>query len=365
MTKLVHGGDIYTAMEEAKGREILDYSANINPMGLPKSVKTAVLNALEMCDNYPDPLCRKLRRAVAQKEALPEEYLIFGNGAADLIFRLAAALKPGRAMVLAPTFAEYEKALSINGCKVSHYFLKEQEGFALGEEFLLQLDASFDMLFLCNPNNPTGQLIPQRLLKRIADACREMDIFLVVDECFIDFLERPEEVTVKGMLRDHKNMFILRAFTKNYAMPGLRLGYGICSDQETLDLLFEAGQPWSVSLIAQEAGISALKEEAYLAEARQLIFEQREKLQRQLSAFGYTVYPPAANYIFFKLRETDDPSYVDKFIEDMAEEGILIRSCANYKGIEKGYFRIAVRTEEENRRLVETLDRREQRWQKQ
>ena len=367
MTTLVHGGDIYTAMEESRrpGTEILDYSANINPLGMPRKVKEAVTAALNLCDNYPDPLCRKLRQAVAQKEQVPAEYLLFGNGAADLIFRLAAALKPKKAMVLSPTFAEYEKALEISGSDISCYPLKEEEGFALSEAFLSRLDASLDMLFLCNPNNPTGRLIPRDLLKRIIRVCGEKNIFVVVDECFIDFLEDPRAATVKDLLKTCKSLFILRAFTKNYAMPGLRLGYGMCGDPAVLKTLFSAGQPWSVSLVAQEAGIAALREDAYLEEARQLIFAERRKLQAELAALGYKVFPPAANYIFFQLRKADDPAYADRFVSDMAGEGILIRSCANYRGLGRGYFRIAIRKEAENRRLVEALIRREQIWQKQ
>ena len=186
MTKLVHGGDIYTAMEAGK-TELLDYSANINPLGMPERVKAAAAAALELCDNYPDPLCRKLRTAVAEKEQVSAEFLIFGNGAADLIFRLVAAIRPRKAMVLAPTFAEYEQALKINGCKTIHYYLKEEEGFALEERFLEALDDSLEMLFLCNPNNPTGRLIPRSLLREVIAVCEANKIFLVVDECFVDF----------------------------------------------------------------------------------------------------------------------------------------------------------------------------------
>ncbi|MCQ4636371.1 threonine-phosphate decarboxylase CobD [Anaerovorax odorimutans] len=367
MTEFEHGGDIYTMMEKdgRRDRAILDFSANINPLGMPEGVKAAAAAALEKCDLYPDPRCRRLRRAVAEKEQVPEEYLIFGNGASDLIFRLAAAMRPGKVMVPAPTFTEYEKALRSSGSLVRYYQLKEEEDFVLNERLLASLDDSLDVLFLCNPNNPTGSLIPYELLRRIAQVCDEKQIFLVVDECFIDFVKEPQDCTARKLLDQYDNLFILRAFTKNYAMAGLRLGYGICGRPELTRALWETGQPWSVSLIAQEAGIQALREKDYLEKARSLIFKEREKLQRQLSQLGYKVYDPGANYIFFRLRQLSAPAYVDDFIADMESEGILIRSCANYRGLGKGYFRIAVRNEEENGRLVEALRRRETRWQKQ
>ncbi|MGN0710444.1 MAG: pyridoxal phosphate-dependent aminotransferase, partial [Anaerovoracaceae bacterium] len=324
MKNLVHGGDIYTAMEKGRKKEdILDYSANINPLGIPQGVKEAVIKALEYCDSYPDPLCRKLGRAVAEKEQVAFENLIFGNGAADLIFRLVLAVKPEKALVLAPTFAEYEKALELSGCRVVCHRLKEEEDFSLTDAVLDDM-SDIDMIFLCNPNNPTGRLIPPELLERILEKCRTEKIIAVVDECFIDFLEDPQKVTVKHLIGENPYLFILRAFTKNYAMPGLRLGYGICGNRELLEAVYETGQPWGVSLVAQEAGIQALKESEYLETARKLIFKERKRLAAGLEALGYKVYPPAANYIFFKLKETENRQYAESFIDEMAKDGIVI-----------------------------------------
>lgn len=364
--QLIHGGDIYTAVCQGKKRDaLLDFSANINPLGLPKGVKDAVCRALDMCHCYPDPLCRELCQAVAEQQQVPPDFFIFGNGAADLIFRLVTAKKPKKALLPAPTFAEYEQALKTAGCTVSRYMLQETEGFALKDEFLSHLaETEPEIVFLCNPNNPTGRLISPPLLRRIAEVCQERKILLVVDECFLDFLEEPEQHTVKDLAADHSCLFILRAFTKNYAMPGLRLGYGICSDKVLLDAMFEAGQPWSVSLAAQQAGLQALKEDAYLNQARTLVFRERTRLASGLEQLGYKVFAPSANYIFFRLEEREDPLYHSSLAEDLKKEGILIRSCANYEGLSAGYFRIAVKKEEENKALLAALDRREALWQK-
>lgn len=366
MTELIHGGDIYTAMETGAAREeILDYSANINPLGIPEGVKRAIRGALADCEHYPDPLCRKLARAVSRKEGVPEETLIFGNGAADLIFRLTAALKPKNALIPAPTFAEYEQALKTQGCDVRIHTLDPARGFALEEDYLCALTGDLDLIFLCNPNNPTGRLIERGFLERVLDVCEEKNIFAVVDECFIDFVEEPAAVTVKDRISHCPRLFILRAFTKNYAMPGLRLGYGICGNSEVRKKLSAAGQPWSVSLLAQEAGVAALREDAYLQEARSLISREKERLVQGLSELGYQVFAPAANYIFFRLPGREHPDYAGGLCRELAAEGILIRDCANYRGLERGYFRIAVRGEAENLRLLRALNRRERLWQKQ
>lgn len=352
MVELIHGGDLYTVVEKNEGKKILDFSSNINPFGMPESVKEAAVRAVKRCDCYPDPLCRKLRKATADYHGVQENTLIFGNGAADLIFRLTAAARPKRALLLAPTFAEYESALHLAGCRVEYFFLKEKQGFQLTEEVLQCLDSGLDMVFLCNPNNPTGQMIEHELLLRILYRCRALKIRLVVDECFIDFVEESDQVTLLPFIREEPLLFLLRAFTKNYAMPGLRLGYGICSDRKLMDELYRAGQPWNVSLIAQEAGIAALREREFLHRSMAFIRSEKYWLAGQLAGLGYRVFPPAANYIFFKVENTPDC-----FQKALLKQGILIRSCDNYKGLEYGYFRTAVRTREENSQLVAALVR--------
>lgn len=352
MAQLIHGGDIYTERQKGRGQGLLDFSANINPLGLPDSVKQAVVDGLSDTVHYPDPLCRELISALAREEGVREEQLVCGNGAADLIFRLVVAKMPYKAVVPAPTFAEYEKSLESVGCVVKHHVLSEQRGFQLDESILFELNETVDMLFLCNPNNPTGQIIGRELLSAILSRCEEMGILLVLDECFCDFVESPADFTMKDWIEKSDNLFILKAFTKSFAMPGLRLGYGICGNETLLSVLGETGQPWSVSLPAQLAGVQALREKDYLQRARELVFEQRARLAKELSELGFTVYPPGANYIFFKL----GAGYRAKtFRERMLEHGILVRSCGNYEGLGPDFFRIAVKTRDENDRLMAAL----------
>lgn len=345
---LIHGGDVYSARQKMK-QEPLDFSANINPMGMPPGAVRAAADALQQCTQYPDPLCRELRAALAAYEGIPAEQIVCGNGAADLIFRIVAATHPQRALLLEPTFAEYEQALRSMDCSIAYFPLQESEGFVLPEAFLQQLTPEINLLFLCNPNNPTGRTVPPALLREIWKRCEEAGILLVVDECFNEFLEHPERNTLKGVLKPGTNAVILKAFTKSFAMPGLRLGYGLCGNKSLAERIFFCGQPWGVSIPAQAAGIAALQEQGYLERMRRLIQTERRWLSENLARLGLCVFPSEANYILFRT-ETEIP-----LRERMEQRGVLIRACGNYRGLDDRYYRIAVRGHGENERLIAAL----------
>lgn len=342
MEKHVHGGNIY----EHEG--CIDFSANCNPLGTPLRVVRAAAQSMEQIAHYPRVGCAPLRAAIAEYEGTKAEQIICGNGAAELIFSLCHAIRPRRALIPAPTFAEYAQALDTVGCRIRYATLSEERGFAVDEEFISRLNEKPDIVFLCNPNNPTGALTDRRILLRIMERCQELGIFLVVDECFLDFVETPSAYTLKPYLSENPSLFLLKAFTKRYAMAGLRLGYGLSGNQELLKRMEAVTQPWNVSVPAQAAGLAALCEEAYVQQARALIFEERRWMVQRFIALGLTVYPPQANYIFFRARE-------DLF--DLCEKkGVLIRDCRNYPGLCRGYYRVAVRTHEENEVLVRVLE---------
>lgn len=345
---LIHGGDVYSARQKMK-QEPLDFSANINPMGMPPGAVRAAADALQQCTQYPDPLCRELRAALAAYEGIPAEQIVCGNGAADLIFRIVAATHPQRALLLEPTFAEYEQALRSMDCSIAYFPLQESEGFVLPEAFLQQLTPEINLLFLCNPNNPTGRTVSPALLQEIWKRCEEAGILLVVDECFNEFLEHPEQNTLKGVLKTGANAVILKAFTKSFAMPGLRLGYGLCGNRDLAERIFSCGQPWGVSIPAQAAGVAALQEQGYLERMRRLIQTERRWLSENLARLGLRVFPSEANYILFRT-ETEIP-----LRERMEQRGVLIRACGNYRGLDDRYYRIAVRGHGENEHLIAAL----------
>ena len=295
-----HGGDVYTY------EGMIDFSVNINPLGPGSSVIQAARNAVERMTQYPDARCRCLRRALAE-------------------------------------------ALQAPGCEIIWYPLKESEEFELGEAYLEYLKEDVDMIFLCSPGNPVGNIIRMELLSKILECCRKRQIRMVMDECFYEFLDSWQEHTLQQKAAEYPNLFILRAFTKMYAMPGLRLGYGICSDAGLIRKMEGMRQPWSVSVVAQEAGAAAVGDVLHPVRTREYIRRERNWLVGQLDEIGVRDFTPAANYIFVR-SEFD-------LCEELKKCGILIRDCSNYEGLGKGYYRFAVKKRQENQRLVEELRR--------
>ena len=274
--------------------------------------------------------------------------MICGNGAADLIFRLAFALKPRKALLTAPTFSEYEGALTCVGCQVERYALDIDRDFDLDEGFLKAIVPGVELVFLCTPNNPTGRLIDPELLAEAARRCRDVGARLVVDECFLPLAGGGAGLAPR--LTEFSNLFLLRAFTKSYAMAGLRLGYGLSADLELLETLGRFAQPWSVSAPAQAAGIAAFARcPQWPEQARALVERERPVLAAGLEGLGCRVVPSQANYLLFQAENVTDLK------EKMLQRGVLLRSCANYHNLGPDWYRVCVKGGEENRRLLAAL----------
>ena len=341
MEKHIHGGDVY------HHQGCIDFSANCNPLGTPEGIKKAIIKSLEHINDYPQVGCTPLKKAIAEYENTKPDQVICGNGAAEVIFSLCRAVNPRRALVPAPTFAEYQQALYSVDCQVEFFLLDGKKRFVLEENFLQALTEEIDIIFLCNPNNPTGLLVEKPLLEKILKRCQELDILMAVDECFLDFVPTPEKYTLKEYLETYDNLFLLKAFTKRYAMAGVRLGYGLCGNKRLLEKIEGVCQPWNVSSMAQAAGLAALQEREYVEKGRQVTFQELAYLKEELAALGYLVYPSQANYVFFT-----GPA---DLYEKLEQKKILIRDCSNYTGLSKGYYRVAVKKHEENQQLVRAL----------
>ena len=339
-TENQHGGDVYG------GGITLDFSANTNPLGTPPSVLEAVCRALPRLHRYPDPYCRRLVQAIAAHEQVPASYILCGNGAADLIYTYCAALRPRTAVELAPTFVEYGAGLAQVSCRIERYFLHQAQNFDLDERFLSFLEEKKpEVVFLCNPNNPTGRLLPLPLLEQILQYCAAQGARLFLDECFLDLTE--DGVSAKSLLAAHPELLILKAFTKSYGMAGIRLGYCLCADNALLHRMAPASPPWNVSSLAQSAGVAALAERDFLQRTLSLVRRERQWLTDNLTALGFWVCPSHANYLLFRgplgLRE------------GLLQQGIAIRGCGNYNGLGDGWYRIAVRPHGENEALITAI----------
>ncbi len=334
-----HGGDTY-------GGIALDFSANVSPLGTPRSVTDAIERALPELYRYPDPYCRELVQTISEYEGVPKDFILCGNGASELIYAYCGAVRPKRAMELAPTFLEYSLALQRTGCEVVRFALKQEEHFDLRENFLPVLAREgLDALFLCSPNNPTGRLIAGDLLKEVLRICREKNIALFVDECFLSLSDGG--VDLRPFLRAFPQLFILKAFTKSFGMAGLRLGYGLSADEALLRKMSVAVPPWNVSTLAQAAGVAALGDAEFLEKNRAIIRAERPWLEAQLQELGFWVCPSQVNYILFRGEAG--------LTEKLRVRGVAIRDCANFEGLTSGWYRVAVRRHEENEQLIAAI----------
>lgn len=339
-TQNPHGGDVYGAAVT------LDFSSNVHPLGTPPGVVEAIRAAAAQVRQYPDPYCRALTAAIAAHEGVPQPYVLCGGGAAELIYAYCDALRPRLAAEPAPTFSEYRTAAAHFGAQLAQYPLRAPD--FLPDEGLLAFlkERKPDVLFLCTPNNPTGVTLPRGLLEAALRICRAQGTRVLLDECFLDFTD---EASAKDLLEAYPNLLILKAFTKNYALAGVRAGYCLTADRQLLEKMSACSQPWNVSVPAQAAALAALREPDWPAKARPLIAAQRAVLTADLTALGLTVCPSQANYLLFR-----GPAGLDAAL---LRQKIAIRSCANYPGLGEGWYRTAVRLPEENEALLDALRR--------
>lgn len=348
---LQHGGDVY------RNPDSLDFSINLNPLGMPEMVKAALKQGVDGWERYPDPVCEELRKAIGSYYEISSDFLICGNGAAELIYLAVQVLKPKKAIVFSPSFSEYGQALKSFQCEIISFFLEKEEGFLPDMERLCRMieeesEGHIDMVFLCNPNNPTGIFVDKKQVKILADVCKNAGTFLMIDECFCDFLEEPDKVSMMEYVREYSNIMILKAFTKTYSMAGLRLGYGVSSDKILLEKIQKMRQPWSVSIPAQEAGIAALKTDGdYLRKTRELLKSERIYLKEGLNQLGFQVFDSQANFLLFYDKRARERNLWNLCLE----KGLLIRNCDNFHGLGQGYYRICLRNRKENERLLQVI----------
>lgn len=322
---------------------VTDFSANINPMGMPDSVRKAFIKSADELEKYPDPYCIKLRQKIAERLNISEKNIVCGNGADDIIYRIVHSFRPRRALLCAPTFSEYSKALSECGCEITEHFLSWENDFEADGSIFGKLH-DVDMFFICSPNNPTGRTVPDDILAEIAEICLKRDILLVCDESFLDFTDS------KGMMPYmNGNAVILRSMTKTFAIPGVRLGYAVFGDPCKAAKTASTGQFWSVSSPAQACGIAALDESAFIRDTSNYIKKEREFLMSELIKYVENVYTSDANFILFKAEDDLD--------DKLFSQGILIRNCSNYSGLSSGFFRVAVRSHKENELLINAFRR--------
>ncbi len=355
MMQPIHGGNVYKVAREQRipvGR-ILDFSASINPLGPPATGLRAISSALKQIVHYPDPDCWQLKQELAQQCAVDPEMILVGNGSTELIHLLPRALRITSALVMGPTFEEYAHALTEAGSSVQYAHATHAAQFRPPlKETLRQLSGKrsrFDAVFLCNPNNPTGQVLNRLAVRELAEAAERRQSWLIVDEAFIDYC--PTQ-SVLPMLREYPHMIVLRSLTKFYAMPGLRIGY-LVGASKAVERVRDRQPPWSVNSLAQEIFCAVLRDRAYATKSRAYMKSERSRFMRGLrSLAGLRVYSSAANFVLLELPVTTTAAEVT---DRLAVERILVRDCSTMPGLTSQMIRVAVKTEKDNRRLLAFL----------
>lgn len=349
-----HGGRVFAVARQlgVSPEDILDFSASINPLGIPATVRDAVQNALVQAVHYPDSEATALRQALALHHGLAPEQFCVGNGSTELIYLLPRLLEGGRkrALLIAPTFSEYGYALQQAGWEVAQLALSADDGFVLPLAALAErLRSGYDLLFFCNPGNPTGRLYLRDEVATVAGLCQKEGTFLVVDEAFMDFCENE---SAKHLVAAGAGV-VLRSMTKFWALPGLRLGYAMASAAVTARLA-TIRPPWSVNHLAQAAGLAALADHDYQCRTLSGTGSARISMAERLAALpDVRVFPAAANYLLVKL-----PGYLTAPVlqERLLGQRMLIRDCSSFQGLGERFVRLAVRRVRENDLLLAAME---------
>jgi threonine-phosphate decarboxylase len=365
-----HGGNVYRLAEELglDVSEIKDFSASINPLGIPKSSMAAIRDNIPYIVHYPDPDTRMLCQAISEHHGIEPPTILCANGSNELFYLIIRALRPESVLTLAPTFSEYVRAFETFGGdrfddrQIKRVFLKEEDHFVIDVDVLITAMAggmelqrarrspilnSPDLVFLCNPNNPTASMLSREEVLKIADAAKQLRCHLVVDEAFIDFC--PEH-SVIGEVSKNPYLIVIRSLTKFYGLAGLRVGYGVFH-QDLIGKIKRFKEPWTVNTLAQVAAISALKDTAYTQQTMRLMEEEKTVLEDGFRALKIRYYPSAVNFYLLRFDPTID------VVNRLKKQGIMVRDCSNFIGLSKGYVRVAVKSNRDNMRLLKELAR--------
>jgi len=338
--------------------QIIDFSASINPLGVPKSALAGIRDTMMYLHNYPDPDAREFTLALAKNFGINPELILCGNGSTELIYLVIRALMPERILMPVPTFSEYEIAAG-GGREIVRYALNPKDNFAINPDTFITamaggskslshkmaLPTSVDMIFLCNPNNPTGCMLRKTDMMKIAAAAKELKCHLVVDEAFIDF--SPDDSMINEV-EDNPYLIVLRSLTKFYALSGLRVGYGVFP-LKLIDAMKKQKEPWTVNTLAQVAGIEAINDEAYKADTFKIIKNEKKTLEDGFRLLNIQHFPSQANFYLIRMANAEN------VIDTLAEKGILIRGCSNFRGLDASYARVAVKSNRDNMRLLKEL----------
>lgn len=352
-----HGSDLekIEAVYGIKKEDITSFSANVNPLGISYQLKEGLTEHINAITSYPDREYTQLRKCIGEYIQTDYQNILVGNGSTELISLVIQIQHPQKALIVGPTYSEYEHEVSLGGGR-SHYFrLKESDDFNLNiEELQEALNHNIDLLVLCNPNNPTSSQIDRQTMRSILDTCKEKGIFVMVDETYVEFSESAEEITSIPLTEYYNNIIILRGISKFFAAPGLRLGYAICGNHQLLKEIDSKKNPWTINSLAAIAGEIMFQDEKYIQDTKKLISTERNRICKILdSCPSVKYYPPHGNFILVRILKEGVTSY-DLF-EAAIRKGLMIRDCSTFPFLDNKYIRFCFMNPEDNDALLNVL----------
>ena len=357
-TKMVfHGSDIEKICEvyHLDPKNIIKFGANVNPLGLSENVKQQLASRLDILSSYPDRDYTTLRNTISEYCNVPAEFILPGNGSSELIALLIQERNPKHTLILGPTYSEYSRELSFSGSTQEYYHLREEDNFVLNVDDLCQtLEGNYDFLIICNPTNPTSSAITREDLQKLLTFCAEKNIFVMIDETYVEFAPDISEITAVTLTKEFTNLMVLRGVSKFYAAPGMRLGYGITGNLDFLKKMKEKQVPWSLNSLGALAGELMLQDKDYIHRTRELILSERTRLLQALVEIPtYKTYPAYANFILLKIQKPVLTSY-DVF-DACIRQGLMIRDCSSFECLDGEYIRFCIMNLEDNTRLLNIL----------
>ena len=352
-----HGSDIEKICEvyHLNPKDIVKFGANVNPLGLSENVKEQLAGRLDILSSYPDRDYTALRNTISEYCSVPSEFILPGNGSSELIALLIQERNPKHTLILGPTYSEYSRELSFSGSTQEYYHLREEDNFVLNIDDLCQtLEGNYDFLIICNPNNPTSSAITREDLQKLLTFCAEKNIFVMIDETYVEFAPDISEITAVTLTKEFTNLMVLRGVSKFYAAPGMRLGYGITGNLDFLKKMKEKQVPWSLNSLGALAGELMLQDKDYIHRTRELILSERTRLLQALVEIPtYKTYPAYANFILLKIQKPVLTSY-DVF-DACIRQGLMIRDCSSFECLDGEYIRFCIMNLEDNTRLLNIL----------
>ncbi len=352
-----HGGDLDAIQNKyhIPKNEIVDFSGNINPLGFPDSVKQRLAKNLDIICVYPDKNYAALRKAISNYTGAEAEHIVVGNGSTELISTFIKIAQAKQTLIVAPAYSEYEREVTLCGSEYRYFALEEKEQFCLNvSKLIAALTSDIGLLVLCNPNNPTGTIVTKIQLEQILQHCKQNNIFVMIDETYMEFCDNLEECCAIPLAKKFDNLFVIRGVSKFFAAPGMRLGYGISSNNMFLETLKKNQDPWSVNSVAAFAGELLFSDKEFIQKTKTLISTERKRCIEQLKQFqNMKVYHSSSNFILMKLKTNAINSH--QIFEKLIQKKLLVRDASSFAFLDDTFLRFCIRMPEHNTALLEQL----------